>query len=267
MSDSWDATPSSGNVFADLDCPNAEEAQLKAELCRRISGIIRHRGWTQLDAAEALGIDQPKVSAITRGRLSGFSIERLYRCLQTLDPTVTMVLGPVYGNAAVYHEEAATRGVSSSVFSSDPATEAATELLRREQERIGFLAVPALDYVKALERAAGQSLTRALTRFHVGRAPAAMTGEAWCVWVTAMARFCREMGLTLRETDLLVRLELARDAGHQLMPARHRRESLEGCNPLEVCEEDLATVERCYCDNERNRLDSAEAAVRAVYRE
>ena len=79
-----DYTESSGNVFADLGTPRAEEALAKAELAQKIIGIIHARHLTQVQAAELLDVDQPKISALTRGRLSGFSIDRLLRFLMVL---------------------------------------------------------------------------------------------------------------------------------------------------------------------------------------
>jgi len=75
---------SSGNVFADLGVRRAEEALAKAELAQKVIDIIRDRRLTQVQAAELLHVDQPKISALTRGRLSGFSIERLLRFLMLL---------------------------------------------------------------------------------------------------------------------------------------------------------------------------------------
>ena len=63
----------SDNVFADLDLPNPEERLIKAELAIRISNIICQKNLTQIETAEILSIDQPKVSALNRGRLSSFS--------------------------------------------------------------------------------------------------------------------------------------------------------------------------------------------------
>lgn len=83
---------SSGNVFADLGLPDADELLIKAELVRRIGSIIRHRHLTQVDAAAILGIDQPKISALLRGRLAGFSTDRLLRFLNTLDRDVEIVI-------------------------------------------------------------------------------------------------------------------------------------------------------------------------------
>jgi predicted XRE-type DNA-binding protein len=68
---------SSGNVFADLGFPDAEELNTKAELAIKISQTIQQRKMTQVQAAAALGVDQPKISAVVRGRLDQFSVERL----------------------------------------------------------------------------------------------------------------------------------------------------------------------------------------------
>lgn len=82
----------SGNVFADLGLPNASELQAKADLAHEISRIIDERGFTQAEAAELLGVDQPKISALVRGRLSGFSMERLYRFLNALGKDIEIVV-------------------------------------------------------------------------------------------------------------------------------------------------------------------------------
>jgi len=82
----------SGNVFADLGLPDAEERLAKAELARQILNIITERRLTQTEAAELLGIDQPKVSALTRGKLSGFSMERLFHFLNTLGRDVQITV-------------------------------------------------------------------------------------------------------------------------------------------------------------------------------
>ncbi|MCL4401616.1 MAG: helix-turn-helix domain-containing protein [Acidobacteria bacterium] len=66
-------TPSSGNVFADLNLPHADDLLAKAELATKIIAEIQRRRLTQSQAAEILGIDQPKVSALKQGKLSGFS--------------------------------------------------------------------------------------------------------------------------------------------------------------------------------------------------
>jgi predicted XRE-type DNA-binding protein len=84
----------SANRYADLVYPEPEEALLKARLALEISTAIRERKLTQEDAAVILGLDQPKVSAIMRGKLSGFSMERLLRCLTALERDVTITIEP-----------------------------------------------------------------------------------------------------------------------------------------------------------------------------
>ncbi len=79
-----DYTEGSGNVFADLGIPRAEEALAKPDLAQKIIDIIRARNLTQRQAAELLKVDQPKISALARGRFSGFSIDRLLRLLMLL---------------------------------------------------------------------------------------------------------------------------------------------------------------------------------------
>jgi len=87
-----DYIESSGNVFADLESPRAEEALAKAELAQKIIDIIRARRLTQLQAAQLLKVDQPKISALTRGRLSGFSIDRLLRFLMLLGQDIEITV-------------------------------------------------------------------------------------------------------------------------------------------------------------------------------
>jgi predicted XRE-type DNA-binding protein len=82
----------SGNVFADIGVPQPEQSLAKARLALEIERAIRKRGLTQPQAAKLLTIDQPKVSALRHGRLTGFSIERLIRFLNALDRDVEIVV-------------------------------------------------------------------------------------------------------------------------------------------------------------------------------
>jgi predicted XRE-type DNA-binding protein len=104
-----DVEPSSGNVFTDLGFPNPEEALLKAELAGRILHLVRERQLTQKRVAALLGIDQPKVSHLLRGRLAGFSTERLLRFLNALGQNVEIVIRPTRRAG----EHASTRVASS----------------------------------------------------------------------------------------------------------------------------------------------------------
>jgi predicted XRE-type DNA-binding protein len=85
---------SGGNVFADLGLAGAEEHLIKAGLVQKIGRIIERRGLTQTAAAQAMGIDQPKVSAMLAGHFRGYSVERLMRFLVALGQDVEIVVKP-----------------------------------------------------------------------------------------------------------------------------------------------------------------------------
>ncbi len=72
-------TPSSGNVFVDLgfDKAEAEVMALRAEVMIRLSQKLKSRGWTQAEAAQRLGVTQPRVSKLTRGVWRDFSLDML----------------------------------------------------------------------------------------------------------------------------------------------------------------------------------------------
>ena len=84
--------PSSGNVFADLGLPNAEEKQTKVRLAVAINEIIRRQQLSQTAAARRLKVNQPKVSALQNFQLQGFSVERLMRFLTALDRDIEIVI-------------------------------------------------------------------------------------------------------------------------------------------------------------------------------
>ncbi len=85
-------TKSSGNVFADMGMPDSDKYLAKVELARQINKIIVDRSLKQAQAAKILEVDQPKVSALSCGRLDGFSIERLIGFLNKLDRDVEIVV-------------------------------------------------------------------------------------------------------------------------------------------------------------------------------
>ena len=82
----------SGNVFADLEFPDADTHLLKAELVTRIDRIIRERGLKQVEAAQLLGLSQPDVSRLLRGNFREYSLERLLRLLTKLGRDVQIVI-------------------------------------------------------------------------------------------------------------------------------------------------------------------------------
>jgi predicted XRE-type DNA-binding protein len=79
---------SSGNVFADLGFEDSEERLLKAKLATKIAQLIEKKGWTQAQTAQRTALDQPKVSRLLRGQLSGFSADRLFAILNRLGHSV-----------------------------------------------------------------------------------------------------------------------------------------------------------------------------------
>ena len=82
----------SGNVFRDLGLKNPEELLAKTKLASRIVQILEKQKLSQTQAAGLLGIDQPKVSQIYRGRLDDFSLERLMRFLTALHQDIRIVV-------------------------------------------------------------------------------------------------------------------------------------------------------------------------------
>jgi predicted XRE-type DNA-binding protein len=74
----------SGNIFRDLGLGDADELDAKAKLAIEVAQILERRRLTQSEAATILKIDQPKVSALVRGHLEKFSLERLAQFLMRL---------------------------------------------------------------------------------------------------------------------------------------------------------------------------------------
>jgi predicted XRE-type DNA-binding protein len=82
----------SGNVFADLGFPDAEERQTKLQLAYALNAIVDAQRLTQAAAAARLRLNQPKVSALRNYKLEGFSVERLMTLLNALDRDVEIVI-------------------------------------------------------------------------------------------------------------------------------------------------------------------------------
>lgn len=84
----------SDNVFRDLGFPNPDREQIKARLTLQIYRLIKSRGLTQAAAGEILGIKQPHVSGLMRGRSGNFSVERLMDFLTALGQDVEITIRP-----------------------------------------------------------------------------------------------------------------------------------------------------------------------------
>jgi predicted XRE-type DNA-binding protein len=100
-----DYEESSGNVYADLGLADAEEMLIKAQLASKIGEIIKGRRWTQQQAAEVLGMTQPKLSNLLRGRFRGVSEAKMLECLAKLGRNVKIVVGPARRSTKPGHVE------------------------------------------------------------------------------------------------------------------------------------------------------------------
>lgn len=90
----------SGNPYADLGIPDAEAMLVKAELARQIAQIIKGRRLTQQQAAAVLGMTQPKLSGLLRGRFRGISQAKMIECLNRLGRDVNIVVRKTNRRAA-----------------------------------------------------------------------------------------------------------------------------------------------------------------------
>jgi predicted XRE-type DNA-binding protein len=82
----------STNVYADLGLPEADEMHVKAQLATKIGDIIKRRKLTQVQAAELLGISQPKLSGLLRGQFRGISESKMLECLTRLGRDIEIVV-------------------------------------------------------------------------------------------------------------------------------------------------------------------------------
>jgi predicted XRE-type DNA-binding protein len=85
---------SSGNVYADIGLPDAEEMLVKSQLAHKITEIIQAKGWTQQEAARRSGMTQAKLSQMLRGQFRGISEAKMMECLTRLGRSVQIVVGP-----------------------------------------------------------------------------------------------------------------------------------------------------------------------------
>jgi len=86
------AQEGTGNVFADIGLEDAAKMEVKARLAFKISEIIKHRHMTQTQAAEVLGMPQPKLSGMLRGQFRGISETKMLECLNRLGRDVQIVV-------------------------------------------------------------------------------------------------------------------------------------------------------------------------------
>jgi len=90
-------THSTGNVFTDVGFPpdEAEHLRIRADLMIHVEKLIIARRLTQARAAKLLGVTQPRVSDLVRGKIDLFSIDSLVDMLARLGVRVKIVVSPV----------------------------------------------------------------------------------------------------------------------------------------------------------------------------
>ena len=87
-----DIEKGSANLFEDLGLPDAAEMQVKATLAAKIGEILKQRHLTQVQAAEILGMPQPKLSNMLRGQFRGISEAKMLECMNRLGRDVQIVV-------------------------------------------------------------------------------------------------------------------------------------------------------------------------------
>jgi predicted XRE-type DNA-binding protein len=101
----------SGNIFADFDLPDADAHFLKAQIVSEIYRLTNERNLTQAETGKLMGITQPEVSRMFKGRFREYSVERLMGFLTSFDRDIEIVVKP--------HKKGGERGRIT--FSSFPA--------------------------------------------------------------------------------------------------------------------------------------------------
>ena len=84
----------SGNVFADLGLPDADERHLRVQLATRLNDLLKAEGLTQAAAAKRLGVAQPHVSELKNYKLGRFSSERLLHYITLMNRDVEIFIRP-----------------------------------------------------------------------------------------------------------------------------------------------------------------------------
>jgi len=98
-----DIKKSSGNVYADIGTPDAEEMLVKARLAAKIGEIIKHRHLTQQQASEILAMPQSKISNMLRGNFRGISEAKMIECLNSLGRDIKIIVKKAPRNHTTGH--------------------------------------------------------------------------------------------------------------------------------------------------------------------
>lgn len=85
-------TEPGGNIFADLNVPDAENEKLRLTLLAAVREWVNNSGLTQVQAAKAMGVAQPTLNDAVRFRYEKFTIDRLVRMLAGVGKRVDVVV-------------------------------------------------------------------------------------------------------------------------------------------------------------------------------
>lgn len=89
-----DIEKSTGNVYEDLGSEDSNEMVIKAQLASTIKELIESKGLTQMQAAETIGLPQPKLSRLINGHFRGVSVSKMMEAIVALGRDVQIVVGP-----------------------------------------------------------------------------------------------------------------------------------------------------------------------------
>jgi len=90
-------TRGSGNIFADLGLPDAEEHELKATLVVQLKRLMSGRDMTAVEAAGIVGMKEPDLSRLLRGHFEFVSVYRLMHMLTSFGEDIEIRLKPHSG--------------------------------------------------------------------------------------------------------------------------------------------------------------------------
>lgn len=85
---------STGNIYEDLGCEDSKEMLVKAQLAATIKELVESKSMTQMQAADAIGLPQPKLSRLLNGQFRGVSISKMMEAIVALGREVQIVIGP-----------------------------------------------------------------------------------------------------------------------------------------------------------------------------
>lgn len=102
-----DVIVSTETAFHALGLPDADDLVIRADLMRAIARIVDQRNLTQVQVGTLIGMDQPRVSALLRGKITKFSTDRLLKALSDLGQDIELRILPARAGKGRIHIAAA----------------------------------------------------------------------------------------------------------------------------------------------------------------